>query len=91
MSISLSLMEGCHFEELSREAETLIPGQLGSGVLDWSKDPSDPLISTEEKPSSEEDQGCLMDGFQESPADSMVCDSNSRLVPSGFSRSCCTG
>lgn len=33
---------------------------------------------------------CPMDEFQESSGDSMVCDPDSRLVSSGFSRSCCT-
>ncbi|KAK4393940.1 Kinesin-like protein KIN-14R [Sesamum angolense] len=53
-----------------------------SSSFDWGKS----RILNQETQSSAMDE----DGNEESVADSMVCDSGARLVPSGFANPCCT-
>ncbi|KAL2241101.1 UNVERIFIED_CONTAM: Kinesin-like protein KIN-14R [Sesamum indicum] len=53
-----------------------------SSSFDWEKSRS---LNQETESSAMEE-----DGNEESLADSMVCDSGSRLVPSGFANPCCT-
>ncbi|XP_021714041.1 kinesin-like protein KIN-14R [Chenopodium quinoa] len=86
-------MENCKFDEFTRIEETLIPDNSSSGVLDWEKkDPpeihqQDVMVETT---LIEEFKDSQMNDFQEFSGDSMVCDPSSKLVPNGFSRSCCT-
>lgn len=72
-------MENSQFNTSLEVPETLISDK----AFDWEKDVN---LNQENKASAmEEDQN------KESFVDLMLCDSNSRLIPSGFTRSNCTG
>ncbi|KAK9713187.1 hypothetical protein RND81_06G009900 [Saponaria officinalis] len=69
-------MESTNFDEVFRSTETLILGNLGS--------------SEGHNLGKNDQNDCAMDDSPDSLEDAMVCDSNARLVSSGFSKSCCT-
>ncbi|KAH9610142.1 hypothetical protein KSS87_003454 [Heliosperma pusillum] len=71
-----------------QSTETLILGSSGSGVFDLGK--NDHIESNPEIIPIDNCKDCTMNDSQDSLADSMLCDSTSRLVMTGFSRSCCT-
>ncbi|KDP29798.1 hypothetical protein JCGZ_18733 [Jatropha curcas] len=73
-------MENSQFTNFYQEPETHFPTCSVSRVFEWEKDVK---LDPESKDSSR-------DGDWDSLVDSMVCDSNSRLIPSGFCRSNCT-
>lgn len=61
-----------------------VPEALSSNNLfDWEKN----LILNQENKASAMDE----DENEDSLVDLMLCDSNSRLIPTGFTRSSCTG
>ncbi|GAB4848809.1 Kinesin-like protein KIN-14R [Ancistrocladus abbreviatus] len=83
-------MDGLHFEAISQASEALISD---SRVLDRHKDwtPTVPPRSEAAKPIIQEDKDCAMGDAEEFAGECMICDSGSRLIPRGFSRSSCTG
>ncbi|KAL2905874.1 Kinesin-like protein KIN-14R [Bienertia sinuspersici] len=86
-------MESCKFDEFSQDSETLITGVSSSGVLNWDKkDPLeiDPQNLMVETALNEDFKDSQMNEVQECTGDSMVCDSNSKLISSGFSKLCCS-
>lgn len=72
-------MEDIQFDTSCQDPETLITNK----VFDWEKDVN---LNQENKVSAMEENE-----NEESLVDSMLCDSNSRLIPTGFTRSGCTG
>lgn len=72
-------MEDIQFNLPGNISETLIP------------DPSVSRVSDCHKILDQEDKNSAMDEDEESSADYMVCDSSSRLIPTGFMRPNCTG
>ncbi|KAG6702646.1 hypothetical protein I3842_07G046100 [Carya illinoinensis] len=74
-------MEETRFDTYHQDLETLVPNCSVSEAFDWEK--VEPL-NQEPKYSAVNDAG------DESLVDSMLCDSGSRLIPSGFTESNCT-
>ncbi|KAJ9177490.1 hypothetical protein P3X46_012706 [Hevea brasiliensis] len=72
-------MEDSQFNNLYQDPETLFPNSSVSRVFEWEKDVK----------LNEESKDSAIDGDWDSLVDSMLCDSNSRLIPSGFARSNC--
>ncbi|KAJ8765447.1 hypothetical protein K2173_014569 [Erythroxylum novogranatense] len=73
-------MEDLQFNSPYQDPETQFLNSSASRVFEWEKDEK---LDQESKDSvADEDMGSLVD--------SMLCDSSSRLVPSGFSRLNCT-
>ncbi|EEF29993.1 kinesin-like protein KIN-14R isoform X2 [Ricinus communis] len=73
-------MEDMQLDNFYQNQETHLPNSSISRVFEWEKDVK---FDQEFK-----DSAVLEDW--DSLVDSMLCDSNSRLIPSGFSRSSCT-
>ncbi|KAF5454378.1 hypothetical protein F2P56_024049 [Juglans regia] len=74
-------MEETRFDTYHQDLETLVPNSSVSEAFDWEK--VEPL-NQEPKYSAVNDAG------DESLVDSMLCDSGSRLIPYGFTKSNCT-
>lgn len=74
-------MEDSRFDNLYQDPETLFPISSASKVFEWENDVK---LDEERKDSA-------IGGDWDDLVDSMICDSNSRLIPSGFARSNCTG
>ncbi|OMO72976.1 hypothetical protein COLO4_27381 [Corchorus olitorius] len=75
-------MDNTQLNAFLQNQETLFPNSSIPGVFDWEKND---LALNQDNTSSAMDEG-----EEESLVDSMLCDSNSRLIPSGFSKSNCT-
>ena len=74
-------MEDIQFNTFHQDPETLFSNPSASRGFDWEKDG---LLNQENKDSHMDEDG-------ESLVDSMICDSGSRLIPTGFKRSDCAG
>ncbi|KAJ9670289.1 hypothetical protein PVL29_026684 [Vitis rotundifolia] len=72
-------MEEMQFNTFHQDPETLFSNPSVSRGFDWEKDG---LLNQENKDSHMDEDG-------ESLVDSMICDSGSRLIPTGFKRSDC--
>ncbi|RVW57345.1 Kinesin-like protein KIN-14R [Vitis vinifera] len=72
-------MEEIQFNTFHQDPETLFLNPSASRGFDWEKDG---LLNQENKDSHMDEDG-------ESLVDSMICDSGSRLIPTGFKRSDC--
>ena len=75
-------MEEIPFNTFHQHPETLGPDSSVSRAFDWEK--VEPL-------SQESKDSAMNDESDESLVDSMLCDSRSRLIPSGFTKSNSTG
>ncbi|KAL0449513.1 UNVERIFIED_CONTAM: Kinesin-like protein KIN-14R [Sesamum latifolium] len=76
-------MENAELASLEQNPEFHVPDPcVFSSSFDWGKSR---ILNQETQSSAMEE-----DGNEESLADSMVCDSGSRLVPRGFANPCCT-
>ncbi|OAY33502.1 kinesin-like protein KIN-14R isoform X2 [Manihot esculenta] len=73
-------MEDSRLDNLYQDPETLFPISSASKVFEWENDVK---LDEERKDSA-------IGGDWDDLVDSMICDSNSRLIPSGFARSNCT-
>ncbi|KAF2295791.1 hypothetical protein GH714_034014 [Hevea brasiliensis] len=73
-------MDDTQFNNPYQDPETLFPNSSVSEVFEWGNDVK----------LDEESKDSVIDGDWDSLVDSMLCDSNSRLIPSGFARSNCT-
>ncbi|KAJ9171105.1 hypothetical protein P3X46_019153 [Hevea brasiliensis] len=73
-------MDDTQFNNPYQDPETLFPNSSVSEVFEWGNDVK----------FDEESKDSVIDGDWDSLVDSMLCDSNSRLIPSGFARSNCT-
>ncbi|XVF59122.1 hypothetical protein PTKIN_Ptkin07bG0249900 [Pterospermum kingtungense] len=71
-------MDNSHLNAFLQNPETLFPNSSIPRVFDWEKGD---LALNQDNPSSAMDED-----EEESLVDSMLCDSNSRLIPSGFSK-----
>lgn len=80
-SSTLASMEEIQFNTFHQDPETLFSNPSASRGFDWEKDG---LLNQENKDSHMDEDG-------ESLVDSMICDSGSRLIPTGFKRSDCAG
>ncbi|GMI94118.1 MALECTIN DOMAIN KINESIN 2 [Hibiscus trionum] len=75
-------MDNAQINSFLQNPETLFHNSSIPTVFDWEKGG---MTSNQDNPSSAMDEG-----EEESLVDSMLCDSNSRLIPSGFSKCNCT-
>jgi kinesin family protein C2/C3 len=75
-------MEEIQFNTFHQNPETLGPDSSVSRAFDWEK--VEPL-------NQEPEDSAMNDEGDESLVDSMLCDSRSRLIPSGYTRSNSTG
>lgn len=76
-------MENVQFSDLEENPETPFVDSLVSRVFDWEKE-----IAMDEEVSEVADSA--MSEEKDSSVDSMLCDSSSRLIPGGFTRSNCS-
>lgn len=74
-------MEDVQFNNFHQDPDSIFPSSSVSRVFEWEKDVK----------LDQESKNSAMDEHGDSLVDSMLCDSNSRLIPSGFARSNCTG
>lgn len=75
-------MEGIRFDTCYQDLETLVPNSSVSEAFDWEK----------VEPSNQEPKySAVNDAGDESLVDSMLCDSGSRLIPYGFTKTNFTG
>ncbi|GLU20244.1 hypothetical protein SLE2022_364540 [Rubroshorea leprosula] len=73
-------MENVQFDGIEQHPETLFSDSLVSTVFDWEKEVAQNQDKADSATGEDED----------SRVDSMLCDTNSRLIPTGFTRSNCT-